>query len=141
MPLISRIPPVHSIQEFRAAAGMRYAEGRRSALAGDRLAAIYFWGYVAEMLLKAAFFRLTGWLPAQPITLHDRKPFSGRKPRSFATRASRTPRLSKNACAAPFRARRGRCFRKLPRNRSGSVRRVGKWWTIDNVQLRIERLW
>jgi hypothetical protein len=71
MPLIARIAPHHTIRDFRAAARLRYDEGRRLALGGDRLAAIYLWGYAAEMLLKAAYFRLVGWLPAQAITLHD----------------------------------------------------------------------
>src|SRR5438105_6456634 len=71
MPLIARLSPHHTIREFRAAAGLRFREGRRLALAGDRLAAIYLWGYTAEMLLKAAYFRLRGWLPSQPITMID----------------------------------------------------------------------
>jgi hypothetical protein len=71
MPLIARVPRDHSIHEFRAAAGLRYWEARRLAIAGDRLAAIYLWGYTAEMLLKAAYFRLRGWLPTQSITLVD----------------------------------------------------------------------
>src|SRR5437879_6241571 len=71
MPLIARTPADHSIRDFRAAAGLRYREARRLAIAGDRLAAIYLWGYTAEMLLKAAYFRLRGWLPTQAITLTD----------------------------------------------------------------------
>jgi hypothetical protein len=71
MALIARIPAGRSIRAFRAAAGQRYREGRRLALAGDRLTAIYLWGYTAEMLLKAAFFRLRGWLLTQAITLAD----------------------------------------------------------------------
>lgn len=71
MALISRLPLYHTIRDFRAAAGHRYQEGRRLALAGDRLAAIYLWGYAAEMLLKAAYFRLAGWAPVQPITVQD----------------------------------------------------------------------
>jgi hypothetical protein len=71
MPLIARTPVDHSIREFRAAAGMRYHEARRLAVLGDRLAAIYLWGYAAEMLLKAAYFRLIGRAPTQPITVSD----------------------------------------------------------------------
>lgn len=71
MPLLARIPADHTIREFRTAAGLRYQEARRLALTGDRLMAIYLWGYAAEMLLKAAYFRLRGWLPAQPITMTD----------------------------------------------------------------------
>jgi hypothetical protein len=61
MPLIARIPTDHTIREFRAAAGLRYREGQRLALTGNRLTAIYLWGYAAEMLLKAAYFRLRSW--------------------------------------------------------------------------------
>lgn len=71
MPLIARTPTNHTIRDFRAAAAQRYQEGRHLAIAGDRLAAIYLWGYTAEMLLKAAYFRLRGWFPVQPITLAD----------------------------------------------------------------------
>jgi hypothetical protein len=71
MPLIARIPANHTIRDFRSAAGLRYREARRLALGGDRLAAIYLWGYAAEMLLKAAYFRLRGWAATQPITMTD----------------------------------------------------------------------
>jgi hypothetical protein len=73
MPLIARIVADHTVRDLRAAAGLRYREARRLALAGDRLMAIYLWGYAAEMLLKAAYFRLRGWLPTQPVTLADIK--------------------------------------------------------------------
>jgi hypothetical protein len=46
------------------AASLRYNEARR-------LASIYLGGYAAEMLLKAAYFRLAGWGLADPITLTD----------------------------------------------------------------------
>jgi HEPN domain-containing protein len=61
MPLVQRIHSrPHTIAEFRRAATLRYREAVRLAVAGDRLAAIYLSGYAAEMLLKAAYFRLTG---------------------------------------------------------------------------------
>jgi hypothetical protein len=71
MPLVARLPAHHTIREFRAAAGLRYKEARRLVLAGDRLAGIYLGGYAAEMLLKAAYFRLAGWATTDPITLTD----------------------------------------------------------------------
>jgi hypothetical protein len=37
---------------------MRYEEGWQLALLGHRTAAIYLWGYAAEMTLKAAWFSL-----------------------------------------------------------------------------------
>jgi hypothetical protein len=67
----------HTIREFRAAATPRYNEGVRLAAADDRLAAIYLWGYAAEMLLKAAYFRLVGWLPRQAVTMNDLKAARG----------------------------------------------------------------
>lgn len=71
MALLTRIPQDHSVRRFRDAAQLRYNEAVRLSLAGDRLAAIYLAGYVAEMLLKAAYFRLAGWLPDQPIGFQD----------------------------------------------------------------------
>lgn len=53
------------------AAGMRFREASRLAIGGDRLAAIYLAGYAAEMLLKAAYFRLVGWDPTDSIDLAD----------------------------------------------------------------------
>jgi hypothetical protein len=71
MPLIQRLSQEHTISQFRAAALMRYREASRLATAGDRLAAIYLGGYAAEMLLKAAYFRLAGWGQSTPITRAD----------------------------------------------------------------------
>jgi hypothetical protein len=74
MPLIARIPATHNIREFRLAATLRYNEGRRLVLAGDRLAGIYLWGYATEMLLKAAYFRLIRCGPITAITMADLQP-------------------------------------------------------------------
>lgn len=57
-----------SIREFRAAAQRRYQEGMSLAAAGQRTAAIYLWGYTAEMTLKAAYFSLIGLPEHAPIT-------------------------------------------------------------------------
>lgn len=69
MPLLARIQGHHSIRYFRGAARMRFQEAQRLFLGGERLGAVYLSGYVAEMILKAAYFRLRGWLPSDPITL------------------------------------------------------------------------
>ncbi|WP_425617609.1 hypothetical protein NA78x_001290 [Anatilimnocola sp. NA78] len=53
--LLHRIGP-DSIAEFRNAAQERYQDGVALAIAGQRTGAIYLWGYVAEMTLKAAYF-------------------------------------------------------------------------------------
>lgn len=71
MPLVARLAGHHTIQEFRAAATLRYKEARRLIVAGDRLAGIYLAGYAVEMLLKAAYFRLKGRGPVDPITMAD----------------------------------------------------------------------
>jgi len=49
-----------SIREFRASAQQRFDDGLTAAVGGRGLAAIYLWGYCAEMLLKAAYFSVLG---------------------------------------------------------------------------------
>jgi hypothetical protein len=73
MALIQRLglPKDHTIEEFRMAARLHFREASRLAVAGDRLAAIYLGGYAAEMLLKAAYFRLAGKGPAAPISTQE----------------------------------------------------------------------
>lgn len=71
MPLIARIPHDHTIRGFRNAARMRFGEATRLVASGDRLAGVYLCGYAAEMLLKAAYFRLSGKTPTDPITFSD----------------------------------------------------------------------
>jgi hypothetical protein len=58
-----------SICEFFAAAQERYVDGMKAAAADRRTAAIYLWGYAAEMTLKAAYFRVIGFHDLQAITL------------------------------------------------------------------------
>ena len=57
--LLSRCQP-DSIREFRASARQRYDDGLIAAAGGRGLAAIYLWGYSAEMILKAAYFSVIG---------------------------------------------------------------------------------
>src|SRR6202008_2021190 len=66
--LIDRCQP-DSIREFRASARQRYEDGLALAGAGNRTAAIYLWGYVAEMTLKAAYFSLFGLAEHDAITV------------------------------------------------------------------------
>jgi len=61
----------HTITRFRAAAGARYGEARRLETEGYRLGAIYLFGYSAEMLLKAAYFRVRGFAANATITVAD----------------------------------------------------------------------
>jgi len=66
--LIDRCQP-DSIAEFQASARQRYNDGLALAGAGNRTAAIYLWGYVAEMTLKAAYFSLSGLAEDDVITV------------------------------------------------------------------------
>jgi hypothetical protein len=68
--LLDRCRP-DSIFEFSCAAQQRFQDGLSLAPAGRRTAAIYLWGYAAEMTLKAAYFRLIGFPLAQAITIAD----------------------------------------------------------------------
>jgi hypothetical protein len=61
----------HSIRRFRAAASLRYEEGLQLASEERRLASVYLCGYCAEMLLKAAYFRLIGFGETDRIQLSD----------------------------------------------------------------------
>jgi hypothetical protein len=66
--LLDRCQP-DSICEFRASARQRYNDGVALAGGGNRTAAIYLWGYSAEMTLKAAYFALFGLAEAEVITV------------------------------------------------------------------------
>jgi hypothetical protein len=68
--LLQRCRP-DSIAEFRFAAHQRFRDGLALAPEGRRTAAIYLWGYAAEMMLKAAYFKLIGFPPTQNITKAD----------------------------------------------------------------------
>jgi hypothetical protein len=66
--LIERCQP-ESVCEFRASARQRYDDGFALAAAGNRTAAIYLWGYAPEMILKAAYFSLSGLGEHDAITV------------------------------------------------------------------------
>ncbi len=70
--LIDRCRP-DSIIEFRASAKQRFDDGLVAAAHERRLAAIYLWGYAAEMILKAAYFSASGFDDNQEITMSDLK--------------------------------------------------------------------
>mgnify|MGYP000119331332 CR=1 FL=1 len=65
--LLDRCSP-DSIREFCAAARQRFSDGIALAAAGRRTGAIYLWGYSAEMILKAAYFSLSGIAETQRIS-------------------------------------------------------------------------
>ncbi|HVA47790.1 MAG TPA: hypothetical protein VNH11_15585 [Pirellulales bacterium] len=69
-PILGRLRP-NSVEEFRAAALVRYVEAERLANAGYGTGAIYLWGYAAEMTLKAAYFSLVGFGLRQSIGIAD----------------------------------------------------------------------
>jgi hypothetical protein len=60
-----------SIREFRAAARERFQDGVTAAAGERRTAALYLWGYAAEMTLKAAYFALLGFAETRTITPAD----------------------------------------------------------------------
>jgi hypothetical protein len=60
-----------TIREFRAAARQRSSDAISLEAAGRRTGAIYLWGYVAEMTLKAAFFDVSGFSETQVIRRSD----------------------------------------------------------------------
>jgi hypothetical protein len=68
--LLDRCLP-DSIWEFRESARQRFDDGLIAAASDRRTAAIYLWGYVAEMTLKAAYFDALGFTPDQEITMGD----------------------------------------------------------------------
>jgi len=60
-----------SIRSFRSAASLRFADGVEAARAERRTAAIYLWAYVAEMLIKSAYFKAIGFRETQVIRFVD----------------------------------------------------------------------
>ncbi len=56
-----------TVQEFELAAEQKYFEALELMASGYRGAGIYLMGYVAEMLLKVAFFRYDGARPADLV--------------------------------------------------------------------------
>ena len=64
--LLDRCQP-DCIRQFRAAASQRFDDGPSLAAAGRRTAAIYLWGYTAEMTLKAAYFGFLGFADTDNI--------------------------------------------------------------------------
>jgi hypothetical protein len=68
--LIERCSP-DCILEFRRASAIRHQDACLLAKKDRRTAAIYLWGYAAEMTLKAAYFTLAGFSETQPIRPKD----------------------------------------------------------------------
>jgi hypothetical protein len=68
--LLARCQP-NCIREFRSAAEERFEDGLKAEKEDRRTAAIYLWGYTAEMTLKAAYFAATGFAEARPIAMSD----------------------------------------------------------------------
>ena len=72
------------VREFDLAASERNADAAALAAAGRRTAAIYLYGYVAEMLLKAAYFRLIRYGDADPIDIVALRSAVGENPASMS---------------------------------------------------------
>jgi len=75
---------VECVREFERAADERHADATRLADAGRRTGAIYLYGYVVEVLLKAAFLRLAGHADDEPISIGVLWGYVGQKPTSMA---------------------------------------------------------
>jgi hypothetical protein len=67
MALLSRLPSSDCIERFRRAVSQRFCEAESLAANGFPLASVYLHGYVVEMLLKAACFRIMGMNANAPI--------------------------------------------------------------------------
>jgi hypothetical protein len=67
MPLRARLQPEETLQDFELAWPQRYFEGLELMIQGDTAAGIYLMGYAAEMLLKRAYFLLTGAAPTDLV--------------------------------------------------------------------------
>ena len=61
-----------SIQVYEEAAEARYLEGLELIQRGYSGGGVYLLGYVAEILLKAAFFRIRGYAIDRTISAEDR---------------------------------------------------------------------
>jgi hypothetical protein len=72
MSFVTRLSAKETTRRFRAAATLRYREACCLATNEERLGALYLTGYAAEMVLKAAYFRLIGKGPDDPIASIDR---------------------------------------------------------------------
>lgn len=71
--LASRLSQPDRIRAFEGASRNRFEEAELLAKHGHRLAAIYFYGYSVEILMKAACFRLDGRGITEEIDEADRK--------------------------------------------------------------------
>lgn len=68
MPVRARLlRRIETIRELQLAAAERYWEGVELLVAGRSAGGRYLLGYVAELLLKCAFFRLTGARLTDPV--------------------------------------------------------------------------
>lgn len=70
--LAARIGP-DTISRLERAFSRRFAEAEWLARGEHRLASIYFFGYAAEIVLGAAFFRLRGYGKTEPIEDTERR--------------------------------------------------------------------
>lgn len=74
MPLMSRRGiNEDTVAKFEAAARSRFREAEVLYAAGERLGAVYLYGYSAENHVKAAYYRVLGRLPESPITIALRR--------------------------------------------------------------------
>lgn len=72
------------IREFELAAEERYVDALQLADSGRRTGAIYLFGYVVEMELKAGFLRLAGHADDDPISIQTLWNYSGPRANTMA---------------------------------------------------------
>lgn len=77
--LLDRCRP-DCIAEFRLAAAQRFEEAEHLNLRGHRLSGIYLYGYVAEMMVKAAYFAFLGYGSRHPITMANLRAAASKAP-------------------------------------------------------------
>lgn len=83
--------PPDTITAFLTAAPERFAEGTRLLDAGCRGGAVYLFGYVGEMVIKAVAFRHYGYAPSDEIAKPDREAITSLM-KTHALGATRTAR-------------------------------------------------
>ncbi len=70
MSIVSKIGP-HSTSRLQRAAEQRFVEAECLMERRHYLAALYFYGYVAEIVLGCAYFRMRGYSPTDAITMSE----------------------------------------------------------------------
>jgi len=71
-PLLAKRIGLDTVAKLEAAASRRFEEAESLRQNGRLTGAVYLYGYVAEVCLVAAYFRLIGYRPSTEITRDQR---------------------------------------------------------------------